>query len=338
MKVLVTGNMGYVGNVLSEMLYNQDFQVIGYDVSFFPQKFLRENSLDIIQIKKDIRNISVDDLKGVYAICHLAALSNDPLGEINPVLTYDINYLSTVRMAKIAKEAKVERFIFSSSCSSYGANDDIVNENSSLAPLTAYAKSKVSSEKEILFLNDDEFNVTNLRSATAYGLSNSLRLDLVVNNLTSSAFTTKKVKLLSDGTSWRPLIHVEDMANAFVSVLKADSNKINGETFNVGTNEDNYTVKEIAQKVQNIIPDSKITYGENASKDVRSYRVDFSKIKNKLNYKANWTLEKGIKNIYEKLQETNFSENDFNDKKFYRVKYLNWLITQKIIDDNLFIK
>ncbi len=336
MKVLVTGNLGFVGNVLSEQLVKQDFKVVGYDSSFYPQGFLGKENSNIIQIKKDLRNISIDDLKGIDAICHLAGLSNDPLGEINSNLTYEINNLATVQLAKLAKEAKVTNFIFSSSCSSYGANDDVVNENSPLAPLTAYAKSKVNSEKEILLLNNSEFNVTNLRSATAYGLSNSIRLDLVVNNLTCSAFTTKQVKLLSDGTSWRPLVHVEDMSNAFITVLKSTTNKINGETFNVGTNEENYTVKEIAKKVEKIVPDSKITYGENANKDARSYRVDFDKIKNKLGFKTTWTLEKGIKNIYEYLKMINFTENEFNDKKYYRLKYIKWLIETNKLDSNLF--
>lgn len=336
MKVLVTGNLGFVGNVLSEQLVTQDFKVVGYDSSFYPQGFLGKENSNIIQIKKDLRNISIDDLKGIDAICHLAGLSNDPLGEINSNLTYEINNLATVQLAKLAKEAKVTNFIFSSSCSSYGANNDVVNENSPLAPLTAYAKSKVNSEKEILLLNDSEFNVTNLRSATAYGLSNSIRLDLVVNNLTGSAFTTKQVKLLSDGTSWRPLVHVEDMSNAFVLVLKSSTNKINGETFNVGTNKENYTVKEIAEKVEKIVPDSKITFGENANKDARSYKVDFYKIKNKLGFKTTWTLEKGIENIYEYLQKINFTENEFNDKKYYRLKYIKWLIETNKLNSNLF--
>jgi|TARA_B110001454_G_C12696614_1_gene424683 nucleoside-diphosphate-sugar epimerase len=338
MKVLVTGNLGYVGNVLTEILSKLNFQVIGCDSNFYPQKFLTNTPSDIIQIVKDIRTISADDLDGVSHICHLAALSNDPLGEINPNLTNDINYLATVRLAKLAKKSKVERFIFSSSCSSYGANDEIVDENSPLAPITSYAKSKVNSEKEILELNDDNFMVTNLRSATAYGLSNSLRLDLVVNNLTCSAFTTKKVNMLSDGTSWRPLVHVEDMANAFISVLNAEPNKISGETFNVGNNEDNYKVHEIADKVHEIVPNSEITYAKNANKDTRSYRVDFNKIKNQLGYKTKWTLKKGIESIYENLKEKNFSENDFKDKKYYRVKYLNWLMNENTIDSDLFIR
>ena len=337
MNVLVTGNLGFVGNVLSEHLVKEDYKVVGFDSDFYPQGFLGKTNSNILQIKKDLRNVSINDLKGIDAICHLAGLSNDPLGEINPNLTHEINQVATIKLAKLAKEAGVTNFIFSSSCSSYGTNDDEVNEDSPLAPLTAYAKSKVNSEKEILLLNDSEFNVTNLRSATAYGLSNCIRLDLVVNNLTCSAFTTKQVKLLSDGTSWRPLVHVDDMSNAFISVLKSSTDKINGETFNVGSNEENYTVREIAEKVEKIVLNSKITYGDNASKDERSYRVNFNKIKNKLGYKTTWTLEKGIKNIYNELKKRNFSENEFNDKNFYRLKYIKWLIENHKIDSNLFI-
>jgi len=337
-KVLVTGNLGYVGNVLTNMLLQENFEVIGCDVEFYPQGFLGLEKPKVFQLKKDIRNITLDDLKGVSAICHLAALSNDPLGEVNPKLTEDINYSATVRLAKLAKDAGIERFIFSSSCSLYGVNDDIVNEHSTLSPLTAYAKSKVNSEKKILELEDEKFSPTNLRSATAYGLSNSLRLDLVVNNLTCSAFTTKNVQLLSDGTSWRPLVHVEDMSNAFITVLKAQREKITGEAFNVGTNDENYQVKEIAKKVEEIIPDSKITYAENISKDARSYKVDFTKIKDQLGYKAKWTIEKGIKNIYYILQNKNFTEEDFKNKKYYRVAYIKWLLEQNKLDSNLFFK
>jgi nucleoside-diphosphate-sugar epimerase len=337
MKVLVTGNLGFVGNVLTEHLEKEDYEVVGFDSDFYPQGFLGKANSNISQIKKDLRNVSINDLKGIGAICHLAGLSNDPLGEINPNLTHEINQVATIKLAKLAKEAGVTNFIFSSSCSSYGANDDEVNEDSPLAPLTSYAKSKVNSEKEILLLNDSEFNVTNLRSATAYGLSNCIRLDLVVNNLTCSAFTTKQVKLLSDGTSWRPLVHVDDMSNAFISVLKSSTDKINGETFNVGSNEENYTVREIAEKVEKIVPDSKITYGDNASKDERSYRVNFNKIKNQLGFKTTWTLEKGIENIYDNLKKRNFSENEFNNKKFYRLKYIKWLIENHKLDSNLFL-
>jgi nucleoside-diphosphate-sugar epimerase len=336
-KILVTGNLGYVGNVLTRMLLEQKIDVVGCDTGFYPQGFLDLETSKCTQIKKDIRNLSAEDLKGVSSICHLAALSNDPLGEINPNLTEEINYNATIRLAKLAKEAKVEKFIFSSSCSSYGMNENTVNEESELSPLTAYAKSKVNSEKEISKLSDSNFCTTNLRSATAYGLSNSIRLDLVVNNLTCSAFTTNHVKLLSDGTAWRPLVHVEDMSNAFISVLNAKNSEVNNQAFNVGANEDNYTVREIAQKVEQIIPNSSITYAENANKDLRSYKVDFSKIKQSLGYETKWSLDKAIKEIYDLLKIKKFTEEDFKDKKYYRVAYIKWLIENKKIDNNLFI-
>jgi len=338
MKVMITGNLGYVGNVLTKMLLDQKFDVVGCDVGFYPQGFLGEENSGYKQIKKDIRDLSTDDLKDVSAICHLAALSNDPLGEINPNLTEEINYKATIRLAKLAKEAKVEKFVFSSSCSSYGMNENTVNEESELAPLTAYAKSKVNSEREISKMSDNNFCTTNLRSATAYGLSNSIRLDLVVNNLTCSAFTTNQVKLLSDGTAWRPLVHVEDMSSAFISVLNSKNSEVNGQAFNVGTNDDNYMVKEIAQKVEQIIPNSKITYAKDANKDSRSYRVDFSKIKQQLGYKTKWSLEKAIKDIHNLLKTKNFNEEDFKDKKYYRVAYIKWLIENNKIDNNLFFK
>ena len=338
MKVLVTGNLGYVGNVLTRRLLNQKFDVIGCDVGFYPQGFLGLENSGYKQIKKDIRNLSIEDLKDVSAICHLAALSNDPLGEINLELTEEINYKATIRLVKLAKEANVEKFIFSSSCSSYGMNEKTVNEESKLAPLTAYAKSKVNSERDISKICDNNFCTTNLRSATAYGLSNSIRLDLVVNNLTCSAFTTKQVKLLSDGTAWRPLVHVEDMSNAFISVLNAKNSEVNGQAFNVGTNDGNYTIREIAQKVEQIIPNSNITYAKDANKDSRSYKVDFSKIKQQLGFETKWSLEKAIKEIYDLLKSKKFSEEDFKDKKYYRVAYIKWLIENNKIDNNLFFK
>jgi len=337
MKVLVTGNLGFVGNILTKKLLEQKFEVVGYDAGYYPQGFLNLKKIEYKQIEKDIRNVSIEDLKDVSAICHLAALSNDPLGEINPNLTEDINYKATIKLAKLAKEANIEKFIFSSSCSSYGMNEKIVNEESKLSPLTAYAKSKVNSEKAISNINDNDFCTTNLRSATAYGLSDSIRLDLVVNNLTCSAFTTNQVKLLSDGTAWRPLVHVEDMANAFISVLNAKNSEVNGHAFNVGVNEDNYTVREIAQKVEQIVPNSNITYAKEANKDSRSYKVDFTKIKHQLGFKTEWNLEKAIKEIYDLLKIKKFTEEDFKDKKYYRVGYIKWLIENKKIDNNLFI-
>jgi len=335
MKVFVTGHKGYVGNVLTKLLLEENFQVVGCDLEFYPQGFTNEDLSDVISIKKDIRELTSDDLKECSAVLHLAALSNDPLGEINPSLTNAINFSATVRLAKIAKQAGVQRFVYSSSCSTYGANDDIVNEESSLEPLTAYAKSKVDSEKELLKLKGGGFSPIILRNATAYGISPSLRLDLVVNNLVSAAVTTGKVQLLSDGTAWRPLLHVEDMSRAFILCLKVPENKINGEIFNVGSNDDNYTVREIAEKVEEIIPNSTIKYSETANKDSRSYRVNFDKITNILGFKTKWSLESGIKHIYDVIKKKDFSEEDFNDRKFYRVRYLKYLIENKKVNSNL---
>lgn len=338
MKVFVTGHKGYVGNAMTKLLLEENFEVVGCDLEYYPQNFIKNDFSNVKSIKKDIRNITTDDLKGCSAIIHLAALSNDPLGEINPSLTDDINFLATIRLAKLAKEAGINKFIYSSSCSAYGVNEDTVDENSSLEPLTAYAKSKVNSELELLKLKNDNFSPVILRNATAYGISSNLRLDLVVNNLVCAAFTTGKVRLLSDGTAWRPLLHVEDMSNAFLTCLNETDSKVSGEIFNVGSNDDNYTVREIAEKVEHIVPNSKIEYSENANKDSRSYKVNFDKISNKLNFKTKWTLNKGIEDIFNNMKEENISVDDLNDKKFYRVKYLKYLLDEGKINKNLEIQ
>lgn len=338
MRVFLTGHRGYVGNVLAQMLSKENFEVIGCDVEYFPQGFIDSDTSKVISLKKDIRDLTKSDLKNCSAILHLAALSNDPLGEINPSLTEDINFSATIDLAKKAKEAGVERFVFSSSCSSYGANSEIVDETSNLAPITAYAKSKINSERELIKMRDKHFSPIILRNATVYGISPSQRLDLVVNNLVGAAVTTGKVKLLSDGTSWRPLLHVDDMAKAFILALKSPKHVISGEIFNVGSNEDNYTTKQIAEKIETIIPESKIEYAQNANKDTRSYKVNFDKIRDKLGYTTRWNLEDGIKQIYETMKNKEFSESDFKDKAYYRVTYIKWLLENGILDNSLKFK
>ena len=334
MKVLITGQNGYVGRVLTNLLLENKYDVLGCDINYFPAAF--DNDLhEISNIASDIRDITEKDLKKVDVIMHLAGLSNDPLGELNSKLTHEINYLSTVRLAKISKQAGVQRFIFSSSCSTYGKNLTFANENSDLEPLTEYAKSKVKSESEILDLKDEEFCPTILRNATVYGNSPSLRLDLVVNNLTASAFLTGKVKLLSDGTAWRPQLHVEDMSSAFLTVMESSEELVNGEIFNVGNNDENFTVHQIAEEVERIIPDSEIEFVNKSNKDSRSYKVDFTKINNTLGFKTKWNLEKGIKQLYDFFKKEKLIENDFHDKKFYRLKQLKWLIENNRLDNNL---
>jgi len=326
--------MGYVGSVLTEVLVKKNFQVTGCDVGYFPFNFTQQQNTSIKVLKNDIRNLTKKDLEGYDTILHLAALSNDALGELNPSLTNEINYLATLNLAKLAKEAGIERFVFSSSCSSYGIYEEAV-ENSPLDPLTSYAKSKVDSELELRKLADETFCPVILRSATAYGLSPNFRFDLVVNNLTGAAFTTGRVKILSDGTPWRPLLHVEDMSNAFIQVLESETEKVNGQIFNVGTNEENYRIREIAQFVEEIVPDSKTEYTKNSDKDSRSYKVNFDKIRDQLGYKTKWKLKDGIKSIYEELKKRGMQEKDFNDEKFYRVKYLKSLIEKGLLDEKL---
>jgi len=334
MKILITGQNGYVGRVLTNLLLENKYDILGCDINYFPTPF--DNDLhEISNVVSDIRDITEKDLKKVDVIMHLAGLSNDPLGELNSKLTHEINYLSTVRLAKISKQAGVQRFIFSSSCSTYGKNLTFANENSDLEPLTEYAKSKVKSESEILALKDEEFCPTVLRNATVYGNSPSLRLDLVVNNLTASAFVTGKVKLLSDGTAWRPQLHVEDMSNAFLTVMESSEELIRGQIFNVGNNDENFKIYQIAEEVKKIIPGSEIEFVNKSNKDSRSYKVDFTKINNTLGFKTKWNLEKGIKQLYDFFKKEKLVENDFHDKKFNRLKQLKWLIENGFLDKNL---
>ena len=338
MKVLVTGHNGYVGRVLTKLLLENKYEVVGCDTNYFPDVFENNSYPEIPNIISDIRDMTVENLKEVDAVLHLAALSNDPLGELNSQLTYQINYLSTVRLAELSKKAGVKKFIFSSSCSTYGKNTETVNEESDLEPLTQYAKSKVNSEFKILELKDDVFCPTVLRNATVYGYSPNLRLDLVVNNLTASAFVTGKVKLLSDGTAWRPLLHVEDMANAFLTVMRAQNELVTGQIFNVGNNNDNFSVREIAEHVQQVVPNSEVEFANISNKDFRSYKVDFDKIVRILNFKTRWNLQDGIKQLYNIFTKEKFSESDFHDKKFYRVEQLKWLIEEGHIDENFKFK
>lgn len=334
MKVLITGHSGYVGRVLTKLLVENNYEVVGCDTNYFPTTFDDNDYPEILNISPDIRDITIENLKEIDAVLHLAGLSNDPLGELNSQLTHEINYLSTVKLAELSKNAGVKKFIFSSSCATYGKTSAIVNEESDLEPLTQYAKSKINSESKILELTDDVFCPTVLRNATAYGYSPNLRLDIVVNNLTASAFVTGKVKLLSDGTAWRPLLHVEDMANAFLTVMKAQNELAAGQIFNVGNNNDNFSVREIAEQVQEIVPDSKVEFANQSNKDFRSYKVDFDKIAKVLNFKTKWNLKDGIKQLYDIFIKEKFSESDFHDKKFHRINQLKWLIEEGHLDEH----
>jgi len=335
MKILVTGHSGYVGSILSNMLLENNFQVTGCDMGYFPHKFTNHQTNKIENLRKDIRDITKADLEGYSAVVHLAALSNVSLCKIYSSLANEINYTASVNLAKLAKKAGVEKFIFSSSCSVYGNNYLRVNESSFLSPLSTYAKLKSTTEEKILKLKDDVFSPVVLRNATVYGISPSFRLDLVVNNLTASAYSTGIVRVLSDGTAWRPLVHVQDAAKSFIEVIKASKEKIAGEVLNVGSDEENYTVRQIAEKVNEIVPNSRIECVENSGSDLVSYKVDFSKIKNKIGFKTDWNLKDGINEIYSHLKKKGFTVNDFKNKIFYRSSFLRLLIKDGVIDKNL---
>ena len=341
-KILVTGNNGFIGPLLVKLLLRKGYDVVGLDIDYFDDSCdffsSRELKSRITQITKDIRSVELNDLKGIYAICHLAALSNDPMGELNEELTYDINHIASLNLAKLAKEANVSKFLYSSSCSSYGVADDkAVDENNMVNPVTAYAKSKVISEQDISELADENFCVCFLRNATAYGVSPKLRVDLVVNNLTGWAVTENKIKIMSDGSPWRPLIHAEDIGRAFIAMIEAPCSIINKQAYNIGSNSENYRIKDIAIIIKELLPQCEIVFSGEHGNDSRTYRVDFSKIEKDLpNFKPQWTLREGIRELIIAYKDYALTIEDFNSRKYIRLKQLNHLKETFQIDSKLF--
>ncbi len=338
MRVLVTGHNGYVGTVLVPMLLNAGHDVVGLDSNLYQAAtFGEEDAPAIPAINKDVRDVTHADVDGFDAILHLAGLSNDPLGDLNPGLTYEINHQASVRLAEIAKELGVERYVFSSSCSNYGAGvDDYLTEESAFNPVTAYGKSKVMVEQDVAKMADDRFSPTFLRSATAYGVSPRLRFDLVINNLTAWAYTTGLVYLKSDGTPWRPVVHIEDMALAFVAALHAPRELIHNEAFNVGRPEENYRIRELAEIVAEVVPNSRVEFAEGASPDKRNYRVDSSKIARVLpEYKPQWTARRGAQELYEAYQKVGLQLDDFEGPRYRRIDHIKMLMADGRLDDRL---
>ena len=339
MRVLVTGHNGYVGTVLVPMLVKAGHDVVGLDTDLYQAAtFGEENdTVAVPAIQKDVRDVTHADIEGFNAILHLAGLSNDPLGDLNPELTYEINHQASVRLAQIAKELGVERYIFSSSCSNYGAGvDDWLTEESAFNPVTPYGKSKVMVEQDVAKMADDNFSPTFLRSATAYGVSPRLRFDLVINNLTAWAYTTGLVYLKSDGTPWRPVVHIEDMALAFVAALHAPRELIHNEAFNVGRPEENYRIRELAEIVAEVVPNSRVEFAEGASPDKRNYRVDSSKIARTLpEYKPQWTARRGAQQLYEAYQRVGLQVEEFEGPRYRRIDHIKMLIAEGRLDDRL---
>lgn len=339
MRVLVTGHNGYVGTIMVPMLVAAGHDVVGLDTDLYEgSTFGEENEThNVPALKKDIRDIRPGDLDGFNAIIHLAGLSNDPLGDLNPELTYEINHRASVRMAEMGKQVGVERYIFSSSCSNYGAGgQDFLDENSAFNPVTPYGISKVLVEQDVTKLADDNFSPTFLRSATAYGVSPRLRFDLVVNNLVAWAYTTGKVYLKSDGTPWRPLVHIEDMSRAFLAVLNAPRELVHDRAFNVGRTDENYRIREVAEVVMETVPGSKVEFAGDAGPDTRNYRVNCDLIANTLpEYKPQWTIRKGAQELYEAYQRVGIKVEDFEGPRYRRIHHIKELISSGRLDINL---
>jgi len=319
------------------MLLAEGHDVVGLDSDLFRGSTFGEGIQEIPELIKDVRDVEKADLEGFDAVLHLAGLSNDPLGNLNPDLTYDINHLASVKLAKLAKEAGVPRYIFSSSCSNYGAGgEDWLTEESAFNPVTPYGMSKVRTEQDVSKLADDNFSPTFLRNATAFGVSPRIRFDLVLNNLVAWALTTGRVYMKSDGSPWRPIVHIEDISRAFVAALHAPRELVHNEAFNVGRNEDNYRIRELGDIVEAVVPGCKIEYAQDASPDKRCYRVDCSKIQRVLpDFKPQWNARRGAEELYAAYQKVGITLEDFEGPRYQRIGHLKRLIATEQIDNTL---
>jgi nucleoside-diphosphate-sugar epimerase len=337
MQVAVTGHNGYIGSVMVPFLQKAGHQIVGLDTYLYEECTFGHDVPDVPSIRMDLRDVDATMLHGFDAVIHLAALCNDPLGNMNPGTTYDINHHASVKLAEAAKAAGVPRYLFASSCSLYGKapGDEMLTEEADFNPITPYGESKILAERDIRPLADDSFSPVYFRNATAYGVSPRLRCDIVVNNLVGFALTQGDVMIQSDGTPWRPLVHVEDISRAFLAGLEAPRDAMHNQAFNVGRNADNVRVSEIAEMVKDVVPGCSVRYAEGGGPDPRSYRVDCSKILKHLpEFKPQWTVRKGVEELYEAYKAAGLTAKDFQNR-YLRLKQIKKLQDEGRLDDDL---